>query len=257
MAKLGQARDGGGGAIWLIALAVLGAALVGGWFYLHRRAEQTMVTEETGCLQNAAAPRAAMFMIDSTDRLSPETAKHVIDTIKQDAAALPRFSRVILVPFDDDTARPLKPIFSKCLPGSGKDAGIDENARFLEIARHEFDQSLDKLEDTLTGLPPSKTSPISTQIVRAASDPVLEWKGAKRTLVLLSDGLESSIYWTRTLKLPEPPHGLLDGVDVEYVELGNEKAGKLQSDQMRQQWRSWFEKAGGDVRMTAPGYAAT
>ena len=80
--------------------------------------------------------------------------------------------------------------------------------------------------------------------------------GPQRTLILITDGLETSIYWSRNLKLSPPPANLFRGINVEYVELGNPKGIRLQSEQMRRAWQTWFEQAGATVRMTAPGYAA-
>jgi hypothetical protein len=133
---------------------------------------------------------------------------------------------------------------------------LDESGRFVDEAFAGFERTLDDLSNKLQTLPDAKTSPITAQITRVASDPVLHWAGEKKTLVLFSDGLESSIYWTKQLKLEDPAPRILDGVSVEYFELGNAKAKRLQSDQMREQWHNWFEKAGANVRMTAPGYAA-
>lgn len=247
--------NGVGGIVWMVALVALVVAIASAWLFLQRSHREGETDKQTGCLTARETPQAALFLVDSTDRLTPENAKHVVDTIVQDEGQLPDYSRLVIVPFGDDIAAPLAPVFSKCLPG--RKARLDQNQHAVDATNQEFQASLDKLSDTLSSLPPSKSSPIAAQIVRAASDPVLQWKGAQRTMVVITDGLESSIYWSRDLKLPDPPANLLNGVAVEYVELGNAKASKLQSDQMRQQWRAWFEKAGATVRMTAPGYASS
>jgi hypothetical protein len=194
-------------------------------------------------------------MVDATVRLSPETAHRVIDKIRGQAEKLPPHSRIIVLPFGGDTATPLQPILDRCLPG--KTARLDQNQRMVEQAYKSFMQSLDQLGDTLQSLHDSKTSPITAQVVRAASDAdLLHWQGNTRTLVLLTDGLESSIYWTRDLQLAPPPKAILGDVQAEYFELGNARAGRLQSPQMREKWKSWLESAGASVRMTAPGYPA-
>jgi hypothetical protein len=246
-------KNGIGGIVWVGTLVALVAAIIFAWLFLQRSHRDGETDKQTGCLTTRDTPQAAMFLIDSTDRLTPENAKHVIDTIVEDESQLPEYSRLVIVPFGDDTAAPLAPVFSKCMPS--RKARLDQNQHSVDATNQDFQASLDKLKDALATLPPSKSSPIAAQIIRAAGDPVLQWKGARRTMVVITDGLESSIYWSRDLKLIDPPANLLNGVDVEYVELGNAKANKLQSDQMRQQWRAWFEKAGASVRMTAPGYA--
>jgi hypothetical protein len=249
--------SGNSGGYWIAALVVVAGVVAYGAYYLFNVSKSHETDSATGCLTGKRPPKAAMFLIDTTDRLSPENARYVIETIKREEADLPRFSRVILVPFGDDTATPLSPIFNKCLPGRAEEAGIDENARFLRAAAEEFDRSLEALQEKLQGIESSRTSPITEQVVRAASSPVLDWQGDARRLVLISDGLESSIYWSRDLQLADPKPGMLAGVEAEYVELGNAKGARLQTDEMRERWKSWFAKAGATVRMTAPGYVAT
>lgn len=253
--RAANGSHGAGGVVWLGAAILLGVALLGGFGWLKVRSDAKAV-DAGGCLSNAAAPVAVLFMVDATDRLNAKTAAYVVDTIRNEEQDLPRYARVILTPFGDDVATPLQPLIRACLPGRSDDAGLDENGRYLQVARDAFNARVDRLTDDLQQLTPSKTSPIAAQVVRAASDPILQWTGRKRRLVLLSDGLETSVYWTRGLHLPDPPSHLLDDVDVEFVELGNARGARLQSDELREAWKTWFEKAGASVRMTAPGYAA-
>lgn len=253
----GSAGKGRGGYVWMGVLVALAVFMVTGFAYLKGISSANAADKETGCLTSGKVPQAVLFMVDATDQLSPETAKRVVSVIRDEAEQLPQYSRLIVVPFGDDVAAPFEPMFNACLPGTAKDARLDQSPRFVQEAHDKFLNSLDRLSEKLQGLHDSRTSPITAQIVKAASDPLLHWKGEQKTLVLLSDGLESSIYWTRNLQLKTPPKGILDDVRVEYFELGNEKAARLQSDQMRQQWKNWFESAGASVRMTAPGYSAT
>jgi hypothetical protein len=198
-----------------------------------------------------------LFLVDETDRLSPENAARIKSRINDAVNHLPRYSRVSIVPFGGDTAAPLIPIFNRCLPGKAATSNLDEGGQLLEEEYGRFEKMLDQEIAKLEKMPDSKTSPIADQVIRAASDPELHWHGATRTMVLITDGLESTIYWTRNLKLPDPPSGLLSGVRAEYFEIGNSKGNRLQTPQMRAEWKSWLEKAGADVRVSAPGYAAS
>jgi hypothetical protein len=195
-------------------------------------------------------------MVDSTDRLSAENGARIRERINDAVNVLPRYSRVIIVPFGGDTATPLIPIFNKCLPGRAATASIDEGSQLLEEDYRAFAQALDGMVTHLQQLPDSRTSPIAEQIVRAASDPELHWQGTARTMVVITDGLETSIYWTRNLRLNDPPEGLLRDVRAEYFEIGNAHGNRLQTPQMRLEWKSWFERAGAEVRITAPGFSA-
>ncbi|KRB86134.1 hypothetical protein ASE00_05195 [Sphingomonas sp. Root710] len=259
MARRGRkgGKEAVSGIIWLAALAVLLAGVTGGYMYLKRSQAVHVTDADTGCLSASTTPEADLFMVDATDHLSAATANEVVQAIRDRVKELPRYSQVIIVAFGDDTSTPLAPLFSHCLPGQAKDARLDESGRFLDDAYVGFEKALLDMSTKLQNLPDAPTSPITAQITRAASNPVLHWTGDKRTLVLFSDGLESSIYWTKNLKLREPAPHILDGVSAEYFELGNARAKRLQTEDMREEWKRWFDKAGASVRMTAPGYAAS
>jgi hypothetical protein len=249
---------GSAGRHWLIGLAIA-AALVGlgfvGWHYWQAR-ELRQTDPETGCLTNSPTPHAVLFMVDATDRLSAEHVARIRSRIDDAARQLGRASRVIVLPFGGDTATPLVPIFNSCVPGNAATAHLDEGGRLLEEQYQTFQRALEGLTARLQQIPDSRTSPITEQVVRAASDPQLHWQGEARTLVLITDGLESSIYWTRNLRLPDPPEALLRGVRVEYFEVGNARGTRLQTREMRLEWKSWLERAGAEVRLTAPGFSA-
>jgi hypothetical protein len=250
---------GGGFAKGLVLVAIL-IALAGfgylGYRYMVSR-EQRQTDTETGCLTNAPTPQAVLFMVDATDRLSRENGIRIRSRINDAVTSLPRYSRVIILPFGGDTAAPLLPIFNKCLPGRSTTARFDEGGQLLDEDYAAFTRALDAMVGELQRLPDSRTSPITEQVVRAASDPQLHWQGAARTLVLITDGLESSIYWTRNLRLPDPPEALLRGVRAEYFEVGNERGNRFQTRSLRLEWKSWLERTGADVRLTAPGFSAS
>jgi hypothetical protein len=233
---------------------LLAVGIVAGYWWLKGKQVEHETEDETGCLAHRGTPNAVMFMVDTTDRLSPANAEYVISAIRDVVGKLPRYSRVIVVPFGDDTATPLRPIFSRCLPGRAEDAGLDESGRFIAEAYKGFEGSIADLSNTLRSQPDAPSSPITQQVIRVASDPELHWQGDKRTLVVFTDGLESSIYWTKKLQLKDPTPHILEGVDVEYHEVGNPRAKQLQTDDLREKWKEWFAKAGANVRVTAPGF---
>jgi hypothetical protein len=242
--------------VWIVILiAVAGLGYLAYLYTIDR--EQRQTDAETGCLTNAPTPQAVLFMVDSTDRLTTENAARVKSRIDDAVDGLSRHSRVIIVPFGGDTAVPLLPIFNKCVPGRSATASLDEGAELLEEEFKGFEEALTSMVSRLEQLPDARSSPITDQIIRAASDPQLHWQGHARTLVLITDGLESSIYWTRKLKLPDPPEGLLRDTRVEYFGIGNAKGNRLQTRDMRLEWKSWLERAGADVRITAPGFPAS
>lgn len=256
----GQRQGGEGGVnTGLIAgvAALVIAGLGGGFFFMKRDASNNQTDQSTGCLINRDTPEAMLVLVDETDKLSRENSERIRTHVVDKVNALPRYSRLTIVPFGGDIATPLKPIFDQCLPGRGDDAGMTEGTLILKKKYEEFTAALDGLVDQLQEIPDSRTSPITEQIVRAASDEVLHWQGQTRSLYLVTDGLESSIYWTKELRLKEPTQGILKGVKAEYFEVGNSKAARLQTRELREQWKAWLTSAGADVRMNAPGYPAS
>lgn len=254
-----RTKPGSGHWAWIAGLfLIVGVIGLGyfAWRYWNDRA-QRQTDVDTGCLTNAPTPQAVLFMVDATDRLSPENAVRIRSRIDDAVNRLDRYSRVIVLPFSGDTATPLLPVFNKCLPGRAATANLDEGAQRLEQQYGAFREALGVMTSHLQRLPDSRTSPITEQIERAASDPQLHWQGSARTLVLITDGLESSIYWTRNLRLPDPTEGLLRDVQAEYFEIGNVRGSRLQTRQMRLEWKSWFERAGAAARITAPGFSAS
>jgi hypothetical protein len=229
----------------------------GGYLWLKNAALSAETDIATGCLLRRQTPEAMLVLVDETDKLTKENAErirtHVVDRVNE----LPRYSRVIIVPFGGDLAKPLQPVFDKCVPGRGDQAGPTEGSLILKKQYEEFSRTFDGLVDKLQEIPDSKTSPIAEQVVRAASDEVLHWDGQSRSLYLVTDGLESSIYWTKELRLNKPSGDILRGVKVEYFEVGNEKASRYQTAALREQWKNWLAGAGAEVRMNAPGYAAS
>jgi hypothetical protein len=258
--RSGQRRVGGGSinvSLIVGAVAVVLAGLGSGFFFLKRDGSHNQTDQTTGCLINRNTPEAMLVLVDETDKLSRENSERIRTHIVDKVNALPRYSRLTIVPFGGDIATPLKPIFDQCLPGRGDDAGMAEGALILKKKYEEFTAALDGLVDQIQEIPDSKMSPITEQVVRAASDEVLHWQGQTRSLYLVTDGLESSIYWTKALQLKEPTEGILKDVKAEYFEVGNSKAARLQTRELREKWKSWLTSAGAEVRMNAPGYPAS
>ena len=253
--KQGGSRSGPNVTVLLLSSAAILATFGGGYLWLKNNAASDETDQSTGCLLRRQTPEALLVLVDETDKLSRENAErirtHIVDRVNE----LPRYSRVSIVPFGGDTATPLRPIFDKCVPGRGDQAGAGEGSLILAKKYEEFTHAFDGLVENLQDIPDSKTSPITEQVVRAASDEVLHWDGQTRSLYLVTDGLESSIYWTKELRLKDPPGEILHGVKAEYFEIGNSKAARLQTPALRELWQEWLSRAGAEVRMNAPGYS--
>lgn len=237
----------------LLALAACTGAFAGFRVYQERHHER-QVDRATGCLMNSETPKALLVMVDTTDPLVRESGARLQTAIMDAVGQLPRYSRVTLIAFGNHLAEPLSIRFNGCLPGRRDDAGWDEGGGFLEYQHHKFEVEVQRVVESLDNLPPASSSPIAEQVIRAASDRVLHWDGARRGMLLVTDGLQTSAYVRTQVRLPAPPEGILNGVEVEFFEVGNERDNALQTPSMRVAWANWFKSAGATVTMSAPGY---
>ena len=239
----------------LLALATCAGAFAGIRAYQERHHER-QVDRATGCLMHSETPKALLVMVDTTDPLVQESGVRLKTAIMDAVGKLPRYSRVTLIAFGNQLAEPLAIKFDGCLPGRRDDAGWDEGGGYLEYQHHKFEVEVQRVIQSLDNLPPASSSPIAEQVIRAASDRVLHWDGARRGMLLVTDGLQTSAYVRTQVRLPAPPDGILKGVEVEFFEVGNARDQSLQTPVMRTAWADWFKSAGATVTMSAPGYAA-
>lgn len=239
----------------LLTLAACVGAIAGFRAYQERHHER-QVDRATGCLLNSTTPKALLVMVDTTDPLAQESGVRLQAAIMDAVGELPRYSRVTLIAFGNQLAEPLAIKFDGCLPGRRDDAGWDEGGGYLEHQHRKFEAEVQRVVESLGNLPPANSSPIAEQVIRAASDRVLHWEGARRGLLLVTDGLQTSAYTRTHVRLPVPPDGILRSVEVEFFEVGNARDQSLQTPEMRVAWADWFKSAGATVTMSAPGYAA-
>lgn len=239
----------------LLALAACVGAFTGYDAY-QKRHHSNEVDRKTACLLNSETPKALLVMVDTTDPLAAESGPRLKAAIMDAVGELPRYSRVTLIAFGNQLADPLDVKFDGCLPGRRDDAGWDEGGGYLEHQHHKFEVEVERVVQSLEKLPPASSSPIAEQVIRAASDRVLHWQGARRGLLLVTDGLQTSVYANGHVRLPAPANGILKGVEVEFFEVGNVRDQSLQTPAMRSAWGNWFKAAGAEVKMSAPGYPA-
>lgn len=255
-ASRGRGRDRGPNIPLLVAAGIMVVGAIGGTGWYFKSVSAQLATDEiTGCLTKRQAPEAVMFLVDTTDKLTAENARRIRIHIADIVNELPIYSKVIVVPFGGDIAVPLQPVFDQCVPGKAGDERLDQGALLLQQRYEQFEAVVEELGKTLTEVSDAPSSPITNQVVRAVSDEVLHWDGEKRRLILISDGLQSSKFRATDGSLPAPPSSdFLKGVDAEYFEVGNQRYVARQTKQLREGWRGWFESAGAQVKILAPGF---
>jgi hypothetical protein len=245
-----------------LAIAAMTAG-VAGWYAVGVRADHENVRHPvTMCLMNAPTPWAELTLLDQTDALAAGAGQRFTRLIRHLRDTLPRNGRLTIVPFGGDLGQSLQVVFDVCSPGRGSEANqLTEGALPLQRDYEAlFLSPLDAKAAELTAPLESPQSPITAQILRAANDPTIGWKGEKRILNLLTDGLEntakSGIYKGGKIHLETPPPDLLKGVTVNYFELTSARHSALQTPAVRAAWKAWFEAAGAArVNMYAPGYS--
>ncbi|MBB4837514.1 hypothetical protein HNP52_000565 [Sphingomonas kyeonggiensis] len=248
----------------IVAGAAIVAMLLGMAAWYASGAQQGDATERdpaTLCLLRAPASRAELTLLDQTDALAAGAGQHFTRLINHVRDTLPRNGRLTIVPFGGDLGQPLAVAFDICSPGKGAEADtLSEGAvRLQRDYETRFVAPLSKAAAELAVPRESNQSPIADQILRAANDPTIGWRGEERILNLMTDGLEntpaSPIYTSGKIVLPPPPSDLLRGVTVNYFELASARNSALQTPVVRAAWKAWFEAAGAKVNMYAPGYA--
>lgn len=240
----------------IVTLGILGLLVIG---FIQRLGHERAADPVTLCRLHQPAPEAVLILVDATDPLARENAPRFRALVEGVRDRLPRHGRLIIAPFGGDLGRPLSSKFDICSPGQRKDADprTEGAARMQSLYESRFGQPLQGVIEQLSTADTSPISPIAEQIERAANDPALHWTGERRTLWLLTDGLQNythSVYRTGVVSLPRPERRFLAGVKVVFVELANPRDAALQGEDGRAAWRAWLEAAGASVEMRAAGY---
>lgn len=253
------------GGIWrtVLSIAAIMAMIVAiaGWYAVGSRHDYAGERDaQTLCLLHGATPRAELTLLDQTDALAAGSGQHFTRLANHIRDTLPRNGRLTIVPFGGDLGQPLEVAFDICSPGRGSEAeGLTEGtSKIQRDYEARFLAPLKSAEAQLTAPRESNQSPIAAQIMRAVNDPTIGWTGEQRVLNILTDGLEnttgSKVYLDGQVHLPPPPPELLRGVTVNYYELASAKHSALQTNAVRTAWKAWFEEAGAQVNMYAPGF---
>jgi hypothetical protein len=246
--------------VWLLVIA---ASLVGIGVFMVARAEMDRASQrepKTLCLLHAPSRTATLMLVDRTDPLTLSDRENFQAIVRHAAASMLKNDRLTIVPFDGELGRTPVPIFDFCAPGTEHEIDEMQEGRG-EVRRKLEEDFLQPLEVKLGELiKPHRTdfSPIAEQVERIATNPAIGWQGEHRVLAILTDGLQyttsSPIYKDGRIRLPKATRGLLEGVTVRYYLLANAQRSDLQLTQTQSAWKTWFEDAGAEVEIYAPGF---
>ena len=92
---------------------------------------------ETFCRDEISAH--TIVVLDKTDSLSSNQQKFVLDYINNEKAGLRTFEKFSIFEFTENTYTNPDPVFSKCNPGTGKDANhLYQNPQKIQMRFDEF-----------------------------------------------------------------------------------------------------------------------
>jgi len=213
---------------------------------------------ETFCRDEVSAH--TIVVLDKTDSLSSSQQKFVRDYINNEKAGLGTFEKFSIFAFTEDTYANPDPVFSKCNPGTGKDANqLYQNPRKIQMRFDEFFSR--PLEENMSSILSDNTgskSPIF-EMIRELSfrndfgDDVLQ-----RTLIIISDMMHHTSeysHYKNTIDykyFSEKPYAYevsasLNSVNIRIVYLLRDNLGNIQGKRHLSFWEEYFEEMGAEV----------
>lgn len=232
----------------IFALLILSALLLKGEEY----------DPETFCLDNITAH--TIVVLDKTDSFSVNQQNFILNYINKEKDELKSFEMFSVFTLTEDTYSSPEPIFSKCNPGTGKNANqLYQNPRKIQMR---FDEFFSKpLEENMNIMLADNTgskSPI-LEIIRELSfrndfgEDVQE-----RTLIIISDLMHHTSQYSHYKNSIDYKYfsnksyayelaTSLDSVDIKIVYLLRDKLRRIQGKRHLLFWENYFDEIGAEV----------
>jgi hypothetical protein len=236
-----------------ICLVVFGASMVSA---LVLKGEQ--YNPETFCRDEVSAH--SIVVLDKTDSLSSSQQKFVRDYINNEKAGLGTFEKFSIFAFTEDTYANPDPVFSKCNPGTGKDANqLYQNPRKIQMR---FDDLFSKpIEENMSSILSDNTGSKSPIFEMIRELPLRDDFGTavnQRTLIIISDMMHHTSeysHYKNTIDykyFSEKPYAYevsasLNSVNVRIVYLLRDNLGNIQGKRHLSFWEEYFEEMGAEV----------
>mgnify|MGYP001469482632 CR=1 FL=1 len=213
---------------------------------------------ETFCPMKISAH--TIVVLDKTDVLSPGQQKFVLDYIDKERDKLGALEKFSVFTLTENLHLNLEPVFSKCNPGTGKDANpLYQNPRKIQLR---FDKLFaDPLKEDVSGIfadGTSQKSPIFEMIRELTYRADFGEDVGQRKLIILSDMMqhtpEYSHYKSRpdysafvTAPYSDEVSANLYSVDVQIVYLLRDTLGKAQGKQHLKFWNEYLAAMGAGI----------
>ena len=236
-----------------ICLVVFGASMVSA---LVLKGET--YDPETFCQDEVLAH--TIVVLDKTDSLSISQQKFVLEYINREKDTLGTFEKFSIFTLIEDSYTNPNPVFSKCNPGTGKNANqLYQNPQKIQIR---FDKFFSKpLKENMSNILTDNTgskSPIFEMIRELSFRDDFGDDVKQRTLIILSDMMHHTSeyshykntidykYFSKKSYAYEMAIGL-NSVNVKIVYLLRDNLGKTQGKRHLSFWKEYFEDMGAEL----------
>lgn len=262
-AQRAQKKNMGG----FILIGVVAVALLAAFAVQTAKHQEADRFDKTTFCPKDGDTSITVIMIDQTDPLSPVQQASLRNELEKVRDGIPTHGKLEIYAVGTTVSETLKPVFSMCSPGHGREvSGLDANPQLIERRwKESFDKPLDKILEKLLSAPAAKESPILESIqsiaVTTFNKPSSE-KAAKQ-FVIASD----MIHYTPEFSLYQPPSNYeelretdyfrkmrshLQDVDVEILMFRRNNALKVQNKAFVDFWDAFFSDQGATVKRVYP-----
>lgn len=242
-------------AVGLVLIIGIGAA------YFYKSATYTPTDKNTFCQKDTPPPTATVILLDATDKLSAVQKQSIAARILAEVRdPIPRYGALQLYSVGPIGETLLKPHFSLCNPGRGKE--IDPlwgNPRMVEKKWQEgFSSELNRVLSRLLAMNESETSPIMEAIQSVSVTTFLDnFRDAEsKKLIIISDMIHNTPDYSQYQTKPDfdkfktspyflkvRPH--LKGVDVEVFYIRRTTRASVQGKTHIGFWDQFIAASGG------------
>ena len=201
-----------------------------------------------------------IVVLDKTDSLSNSQQKFVLNYINNEKTGLRTVEKFSIFAFTENNYTNPDPVFSKCNPGTGKDANqLYQNPRKIQMR---FDEFFSKpLEENMSNILSDNTgsrSPIFEMIKELSFRNDFGDDVEQKTLIIISDMMHHTSkysHYKNTVDyeyFSKKPYAYevsasLNSVNVRIVYLLRDNLGNIQGKRHLSFWEEYFEEMGAEV----------
>lgn len=179
-----------GGILGIIAIAGIVSLL-----YLRSNIETTILDKNTLCDTTKKVDNVVAILIDTTDKLSSRTSRHVEKYFENFLVHLPVNSKISVYEVSGISVELNRPIISLCKPDDGSNAnGMISNPEMIKKTfKSKFSLPLKEKLDSIMKNKTSDSTPLIESIQSAVVESFLDYpEASSKQIILVSDLLQHS-----------------------------------------------------------------